>query len=170
MAPPFVAASLLVLGALLTESLPVLGQAIPAYASATSADEWMARVSQLPLRKQVAAIRARVLSDTVLRHPRQYVCLMPLSAAAREAYHRAQEPRTRAEMARPVGDLLLYQVDNYILATNYPAQATAFLQQLDAKHIHHITYLPGGAGAAAIYGARGANGAVVLSSKKAQRP
>lgn len=166
----FVATSLLVLAVVLTKSLPVLGQVVSTHAVADNSDGWMARVSQLPLREQVAAIRARVLSDTVLRHPSQYICLMPLSAAAREAYYRAQRPRAQAELARPADDLLLYQVDSYRLVSNYPAPTIAFLQQLDAKHIYHITYLPSGAGAAATYGARGANGVVVLSSEKAKRP
>lgn len=145
---------------LLTGRLAAFGQASPGFPAAT----WLDSVRQLPLPGQVAAVRARLLTDTVLRHHPQYACLMPLSAAQRAAYYRAEQPRAQAELARPVGELLLYVVDGYALADNHSAPTEAFVRQLDARRIRHITYLTGPR-AAAIYGSRAANGVVILSSK-----
>lgn len=134
----------------------------PAPHLSTRADAWMDSVSRLPLPRQVAAVRARVLADTLLRHPYQYVCLMPLSATAREAYYRAQQPKAQAEAARPAGPLLLYMLDGYMLTDNYPAHTMAFLQKLDAKTIKRVTYLKGSQGA--VFGSRGANGAILMET------
>ncbi|NML63737.1 hypothetical protein HHL22_00805 [Hymenobacter sp. RP-2-7] len=157
-----------VLAALLGASQLAAGQsAPPPHAGPAGSDAWMDSVRRLPLPAQVAAVRARVLADTVLRHPPQYVCLTLLSASQREAYYQAERPRALAEQARPAGALLLYVVDGYPLADNYPAHTAAFLRQLAAQPIAHIAYLKSGAQATALYGTRGANGVVLLTSARA---
>ncbi len=132
------------------------------YPPAVRSDAWMDSVRRLPLLQQLAAVRARMLADTVLRHPQQYACITLLSAAQRAAYDQAQQPIEQAEAARPAGSLLLYMVDGESLATNCPAPTNAFLQKLAVYPVQHIEFLSGPT-ATAIYGSRGTNGVIVLS-------
>jgi TonB-dependent SusC/RagA subfamily outer membrane receptor len=151
------------LAALLGGGQLAYGQAAPCrYPSAARSNAWLDSARRLPLPQQLAAVRARMLADTVMRHPQSNVCLMPLSAAQRAAYYQAQQPREQAEAARPAGGLLLYVVDGESLATNYPAPTNAFLQKMAAYRVQHIEFLSGPV-ATALYGTRGANGVVVLS-------
>ncbi|TFZ64536.1 hypothetical protein E4631_18640 [Hymenobacter sp. UV11] len=157
------------LAALLGASRLAAGQAAPLqYPSTARSDAWMDSVRRLPLPQQVAAVRARLLADTVLRHPQQYACTTLLSAAQRAAYHQAQQPREQAEAARPVGNLLLYVVDGESLATNYPAPTNAFLQKMAAYPVQRMEFLSGPV-ATAIYGSRGANGVVILLGSPLKR-
>ncbi|AMR29133.1 hypothetical protein A0257_19905 [Hymenobacter psoromatis] len=151
------------LAALLGVGQLAYGQAAPfRYPPAVRSDAWMDSARRLPLPQQLAAVRARMLADTVLRHPQQYACITLFSAAQRAAYDQAQRPREQAEAARPAGSLLLYMVDGESLATNYPAPTNAFLQKMAAYAVQHIEFLSGPM-ATAIYGSRGANGVVILS-------
>lgn len=146
---------------------PALGQAAaPRELSAplSRSDAWMDSVRRLPLPQQVAAVRARVLADTVLRHRQPALCFTPVSAAHRAAYDRAQQPRLLAEAARPAGQLRLFKIGTYDLADNRPTQTAAFLAHLTAQRIRRITFIAGGTPEAALYGTRGSDGIVILSS------
>lgn len=136
------------------------------YLTAARSDAWMDSVRRLPLPAQLAAIRARVLADTVLHHRPQFVCLMPLTAAQREAYGRAQAPRVRAEATRQAGLLLLYHGDGYGLSTNDQAQTLAFVRELNSRTIQRVEFIKSSAPATVLYGTSGANGVVVLIARK----
>jgi|GEM_PF-5298331 len=157
------------LAALLGASHLSFGQTSPPralYPTIARSDAWMDSVRRLPLSAQLAAIRARVLADTVLRHRSQGVCLTPLTAAQREVYDRAQAPKERAKAARPAGPLLLYAGSEYGLSTNEKEQTLAFVQELDTRTIRYVDFIKSGAPAAAIYGSIGAYGVVVLTTCK----
>lgn len=136
------------------------------YPTAARSDAWMDSVGRLPLPRQVAAIRARVLADTVLRHPHPALCFMSLTAAQREAYDRAQEPKVRAEAARPAGLLPLYRGDGYELRTNDQAQTLAFVRELDNHAIQRVEFIKSTAPATVLYGTSGANGLILLTTRK----
>ena len=125
----------------------------------------MDSVSHLPLPAQVAAVRARVLADTVLRHRQPAICFMPLSVAQREAYDRAQLPLRQAEAARPAGLLPLYMGDGYGLSTNNQVQTLAFVRELDSRAIRRVEFIKITAPATVLYGTSGANGVILLVTR-----
>lgn len=133
--------------------------ACPVFATDSSAQAWVASVRQLPLKQQVAALQQRVACDAGVRGWEPAVCIMPLSAAQRQAY---EERYRQAEAAdpRPRGAVLLCVVNGRLVAPGAPAE----LQRLLAhKRVRRLEFLEG-APATAIYGSRGAEGVALVTT------
>ncbi|QKG59217.1 hypothetical protein GKZ68_21305 (plasmid) [Hymenobacter sp. BRD128] len=151
---------LFLLGYPLLNSLPTLGQTHPA-PLITDNSAWLDSVQQLSLSEQVAAVQQRAWRDTLLALYQLPVCRMIASAATRRV---APSPGLSAP-AKPSGFPLLYVVNGQAF-DNHDAVTISRLQQLlRSQPIRQVTLLRNVA-AAAIYGMRGDNGVVVLSSTK----
>ncbi|RZK28825.1 MAG: hypothetical protein EOO63_10390, partial [Hymenobacter sp.] len=79
----------------------LLGPPCKVYTTAAASDAWVTATQQLPLKKQVAAVRQRLACDARVRG-RGYtssVCTSCLTAEGRRAYQAAQEKQRQAEAA-----------------------------------------------------------------------
>ena len=134
------------------------------YSTVAASDAWLAKVSQLPLRQQVAALRRRIGCDVGV-HGQVFeagVCVSCLSTEGKQAYQAAQEKRRLAAAAdaRPRGITLAYIVDGQWLTTEGIA---AIQQAITNKNIKQLSFIESGA-AVAIGGTRAQNGLVVLTT------
>jgi TonB-dependent SusC/RagA subfamily outer membrane receptor len=153
-------ALLFLLSCPLLSSLPALGQILPAPLVPDNS-AWLDSVQHLSLSQQVAAVQQRAWHDTLLAPYQMAVCAMGVSAAPR----RTASWLEIAAPAKPRGFPLIYVVNGQAFDNRDSATISQLQQRLRTQPIRQVTRLRDGA-AAAIYGTRGANGVVVLSSTK----
>jgi TonB-dependent SusC/RagA subfamily outer membrane receptor len=153
-------ALLFLLSCPLLSSLPTLGQTHPAPLVPDNST-WLDSVQHLSLAQQVAAVQQRAWRDTLLAPYQMAVCGMGVSAATR----RAASSLAFSAPAKPRGFPLIYVVNGQTFYNHDAATISQLQQLLRSQPIRQVTLLRDGA-AAAIYGTRGANGVVVLSSTK----
>lgn len=147
---------------LLLGRLPALGQTHRAQ-PATDNSAWMDSVQHLSLPQQVEAVRARAWRDTLLAPYQPPLCRVLLPAAALRP---APSPTLPAP-TKPRSLPLVYVVNGQAFYKNDAATIGELQRVLTSRPIRQLTLLHDAA-AAAIYGSRGANGVVVLSSTKAK--
>ncbi len=148
----------------LLASLPAQGQAVP-NAPVVSNAAWLDSVQRLPLAQQVAAVQQRARRDTLLAPYQTPICYMykGASPATRSAPVAAAVPVSSKPRVYP----LIYVVDGQVFSQNDAATIRRFQQALLSRPIKQVTLLYGMG--AVIYGTRGANGVVILSSRKRRR-
>jgi TonB-dependent SusC/RagA subfamily outer membrane receptor len=151
---------LFLLGCSVLSSLPTWGQTLPTPLVPDNST-WLDSVQYLSLSQQVAAVQQRAWRDTLLAPYQMPVCRMVVSATMR----RAASSSGLSVPAKPRGFPLLYVVNGQPFDNHDSATISQLQQRLRTQPIRQVTLLRDGA-AAAIYGARGANGVVMLSSKK----
>ncbi len=121
---------------------------------------------QLPLKKQVAALRQRLACDARVRGRAfsSSVCASCLTAEGRRAYQAAQEKQRQAEAAdpRPLGVVLYYLIDGRIVAPADTAQWQPFVTR---QRVQEISFLESNK-AAVIGGTRAQDGMVIITTKK----
>jgi TonB-dependent SusC/RagA subfamily outer membrane receptor len=153
-------ALLFLLGCPLLSSWPTLGQTLPAPLVPDNST-WLDSVQHLSLAQQVAAVQQRAWRDTLLAPYQMAGCAMGVSAATR----RAASSLAFSAPAKPRGFPLIYVVNGQPFYNHDAATISQLQQLLRRQPIRQVTLLRDGT-AAAIYGTRGANGVVVVSSTK----
>ena len=160
------------LAVLLASALPTLGQATPAgvHPAAASSDAWMAAVSRLPWKQRLAAVRARVLCDTLVQPYQPGLCYMGVPAHAAAASV-ATSPAP-AKLPRAKGVTLLYVVNGVPFYDNSAAEAAKmqWLLTPKSKLPKKLEFWPSTDPRLALYGARAAGGAVLLTMRMDQKP
>lgn len=136
------------------------------YPTVAASDAWLTATRQLPLKKQVAALRQRLACDAHVRGRAfsSYVCASCLTAEGRRAYQAAQEKQRQAEAAdpRPPGVVLYYLIDGRIVAPTDTAQWQPFVTR---QQVREISFLES-AKAVLIGGTRAQDGMVIITTKK----
>lgn len=150
------------LASLLIGHSPTLAQTHPSPLR-TDSSVWLDSIQHLSLSHQVVAVQQRAWRDTLLAPYQPPVCRMGQSAAERTAATRALPGSTK-----PRGLPLLYVVNGQSFYNNDVATITRLQQALRSHPIKQVLILRD-ATACAIYGARAADGVVVLSSMKAKK-
>lgn len=136
------------------------------YPTVAASDAWLTATRQLPLKRQVAALRQRLACDARVRGRAfsSYVCTSCLTAEGRRAYQAAQEKQRQAEAAdpRPPGIVLFYLFDGKIVAPTDTAQWQPFVTR---QRVQEISFLESSK-ATAIGGTRAQDGMVIITTKK----
>jgi hypothetical protein len=136
------------------------------YPTVAASDAWLTATRQLPLKKQVAALRQRLACDARVRGRAfsSYVCTSCLTAEGRRAYQAAQQKQRQAEAAdpRPPGVVLYYLIDGRIVA---PADTAQWQPLVIRQRVQEIAFLES-TKAAAIGGTRAQDGMVIITTKK----
>lgn len=138
----------------------------PAYPTVAASDAWLAATRQLPLKRQVAAVRQRLACDARVRG-RGYaaaVCVSCLTAEGRRAYQAAQEKQRQAEAAdsRPPGVVLFYLIDGRIVM---PTDTALWQPVVTWQRVREITFWESDK-AVDIGGTRAQDGMVIITTKK----
>jgi TonB-dependent SusC/RagA subfamily outer membrane receptor len=150
------------LAPVLLGSLPTLGQTHPA-PLITANSVWLDSVQHLSLSQQVVAVQLRAWRDTLVAPYQMPLCRMGVSAATRST---APTPALPVP-TKPRGFPLVYVVDGHAFYNNDAATIRQLQYAVRRQPIRQVTLLRD-VEAAAIYGSRGADGVVVLSSTKAK--
>jgi hypothetical protein len=136
------------------------------YPTLAASDEWLTATRQLPLKRQVAAVRQRLACDARVRSRAytSYVCTSCLTAEGRRAYQAAQEKQRQAEAAdpRPLGVVLFYLIDGRVVA---PADTAQWQPAVTRQRVQEISFLESNK-ATAIGGTRAQDGMVIITTKK----
>jgi hypothetical protein len=136
------------------------------YSTVAASDAWLTATRQLPLKKQVAALRQRLACDARVRGRvfSSYVCASCLTAEGRRAHQATQEKQRQAEAAdpRPPGVVLYYLIDGRIVAPADTAQWQPFVTR---QRVQEISFLES-TKAAVIGGTRAQDGMVIITTKK----
>ena len=144
----------------------LLGPPCKVYLTLAASDAWITATQQLPLKKQVAAVRQRLACDAQVRGrvPAAAVCVSCLTAEGQRAFRAAQEKQRQAEAAdpRPVGVVLFYWIDGQLAN---PADAARWQPLLTPRRVQRIALLESEK-AVAIGGSRAQDGMVVITTKK----
>jgi hypothetical protein len=144
----------------------LLGPPCQVYPTVAASDAWMAATQQLPLKKQVAAVRQRLACDARVRGrvPAAAICVSCLTAEGQLAFRAAQEKLRQREAAdpRPVGIVLFYLIDGRVVA---PANAAQWLPLITRQQVQKIDWLPSEK-AVSISGARAQDGLVIITTKQ----
>jgi len=144
----------------------LLGPPCQVYPTVAASDAWLTATRQLPLKRQVAALRQRLACDARVRGRvfTTSVCTSCLTAEGRRAYQAAQEKQRHAEAAdpRPPGITLLYLLDGRIVAAVDTAQWQPVITR---QRVREISFLES-AKATAIGGTRAQDGLVIITTKK----
>ncbi|MGI4736339.1 MAG: hypothetical protein ACRYG7_14270 [Janthinobacterium lividum] len=138
------------------------------YSTAAGSDAWMAAVSRLPWKQQLAAVRARVLCDTLVQPYQPALCYMGVPARASSASVASSPTPAEPAKLRFKGVTLLYIVNGTAFYNNSAAEVATFQWLLTpkAKLAKKIEFWPStDSRLVAFYGARAAGGAVVLTIK-----
>lgn len=147
---------------LLLSSLPTRAQTHPA-PLVIGNSVWLDSVQNLVLSQQVAAVRVRAWHDTLLAPYQPPLCRISVSTI------RSVEPSPLIPVpAKSQGFPLIYIVNGKSFYNNDAATIRQFQHILRSQPIRQVIFLRD-VNAAAIYGSRGANGVVVLSSAKAKQ-
>jgi len=150
------------LASLLPGTLPARAQATLA-PPATPNAAWLDSVQHLALPQQVLAVQQRAWRDTLLAPYQSPLCGLGAATAARGV-----APAVAPAPAKPRGFPLVYVVNGYAFYNNDALTIRQLQRTIRSRPIRQVTILHDAAGA--MYGTRGANGVVVLSSTKAKRP
>jgi hypothetical protein len=150
---------------LLLSLIILLAPPCQVYPTVAASDEWLAATRQLPLKRQVAAVRQRLTCDARVRG-RVFTtsgCTSCLTAEGRRAHQAAQEKQRQAEAAdpRPVGVTLFYLIDGRIVA---PADTAHWQLLVTRQRVREISFLESNK-AIAIGGTRAQDGMVIINTK-----
>jgi hypothetical protein len=144
----------------------LLGPPCKVYSTVATSDAWVVATQQLPLKKQVVAVRQRLACDARVRGPVRAaaVCVSCLTAEGQRAFRAAQEKQRQAEAAdpRPLGVVLFYMIDGQVIA----AADTAYWQLLVTQQRVQQLSLLASDKAVALGGERAQNGMVVITTKR----
>jgi hypothetical protein len=144
----------------------LLGPPCKVYSTVAASDAWLTATQQLPLRKQVAAVRQRLTCDAQVRGqvPAAAVCVSCLTAEGQRAFRAAQEKQRQAEAAdpRPLGVVLFYLIDGNVVA---PADEAQWRPLVTRQQVQKIDWLTSEK-AMGIGGVRAQGGMVVITTKK----
>lgn len=136
------------------------------YPTVAASDAWLTATRQLPLKKQLAALRQRLACDARVRGRAfgSYVCASCLTAEGRRAYQAAQEKQRQAEAAdpRPLGVVLYYLIDGRIVA---PADTAQWQPVVTRQRVREVSFLES-TKAVIIGGTRAQDGMVIVTTKK----
>ncbi|MFD1872220.1 hypothetical protein [Hymenobacter bucti] len=151
---------------LLLLAYSLLGPPCKVYATVAASDAWVVATQQLPLRKQVAAVRQRLACDARVRGPvpAAALCVACLTAEGQRAFRAAQEKQRQAEAIdpRPLGVVLFYLIDGQVVA---PADTAQWQPLLTRRQVQKIDLLIG-KNAAVIAGTRAQGGMVIISTRR----
>ncbi len=136
------------------------------YPTVAASDDWLTATRQLPLRKQIVALRQRLACDARVRG-RTYgaqVCVSCLTAEGRRAHQAAQEKQRQAEAAdpRPPGVVLFYLIDGKIVE---PADTAQWQPLVTRQRVREVSFLES-AKAESLSGTRAQDGMVIITTKK----
>lgn len=144
----------------------LLGPPCQVYSTVATSDAWLTAIQQLPLKKQVAALRQRLACDAQVRgrSPAATVCVSCLTAEGQRAFQAAQEKQRQAEAAdpRPLGVVLFYLIDGNIVAPTDVAQWRPVVAHQQVQKIDWLTSEK----AMVIGGSRAQDGMVIITTKK----
>jgi hypothetical protein len=136
------------------------------YSTVAASDDWSTATRQLPLKKQVAALRQRLACDARVRGRAfsSYVCTSCLTAEGRRAYQAAQEKQRQIDAAdpRPLGIVLYYLIDGKVVA---PADTAQWQPVITRQRVREIAFLESEK-AIVIGGTRAQDGMVIVTTKK----
>lgn len=136
------------------------------YPTVATSDAWLTATRQLPLKRQVAAVRQRLACDAHVRGRAytSYVCTSCLTAEGRRAHQAAQEKQRQAEASdpRPLGVVLFYLIDGRVVV---PADTALWQPVVTRQRVQEISFLES-TKAAAIGGTRAQDGMVIITTKK----
>jgi hypothetical protein len=136
------------------------------YPTVAASDAWLTATRQLPLKKQVAALRQRLACDARVRGHvfTSSVCASCLTAEGRRAYQAAQEKQRQAEASdpRPLGVVLYYLIDGKIIL---PADTAQWQPIVTRQRVREISFWES-TKAAAVGGTRAQDGMVIITTNK----
>jgi hypothetical protein len=136
------------------------------YSTVAASDAWSTATRQLPLKKQVAALRQRLACDARVRGRAfsSYVCTSCLTGEGRRAYQAAQEKQRQIDAAdpRPLGVVLYYLIDGKVIA---PADTAQWQPVITRQRVREIAFLESEK-AVVIGGTRAQDGMVIVTTKK----
>jgi len=151
---------------LLLSLIILLAPPCQVYPTVAASDAWLTATRQLPLKRQVAAVRQRLACDARVRGRifMTSVCASCLTAEGRRAYQAAQEKQHQAEASdpRPIGIVLFYLIDGRVVAATDTAQ---WQPAVTRQRVREISFLES-TKAAAIGGTRAQDGMVIITTKK----
>lgn len=144
----------------------LLAPSCQVYSTVDASDAWLTATRQLPLKKQIVALRQRLACDAHVRGRvfSSYVCASCLTAEGRRAYQAAQEKQRQAEAAdpRPRGVVLYYLIDGSIVAPADTAQWQPFVTRQQVREISFLESTK----AVIVGGTRAQDGMVIITTKK----
>jgi hypothetical protein len=136
------------------------------YSTVAASDAWLTAAQQLPLKRQVAAVRQRLACDARVRGRvfTTAICASCLTAEGRRAHQAAQEKQRQAEAAdpRPAGVTLFYLIDGRVVA---PTDTAQWQPVVTRQRVRKISFLESDK-AMAIGGTRAQDGMVIIDTNK----
>ena len=144
----------------------LLGPPCKVYTTAAASDAWVTATQQLPLKKQVAAVRQRLACDARVRGPvpAAALCVSCLTAEGQKAFRAAQQKQRQAEALDPLplGVVLFYLIDGQVVA---PADTARWQPLVTRRQVQKIDCLES-KNAVVVGGTRAQNGMVVITTRR----